>query len=85
MGWKLSLRRWIGRRALGALAVALAVGFASAPGFAAERDDIKAGSKVGAQIPYNLSTLDQDGQHQDFKSLAHKRGLLILFSRSFDW
>ncbi|MEK9645874.1 MAG: hypothetical protein VW547_10055 [Alphaproteobacteria bacterium] len=49
------------------------------------RDDIKAGPKVGAQIPHNLSTLGQDGQHQDFKSLVHKRGLLILFSRSVDW
>lgn len=85
MNWKSFLRRDTGRRAFGALALALAVGFASAPGYAAEPDEVKAGPKVGAKIPHDLSTLDQDGQHRDFKSLAHKRGLMILFSRSVDW
>ena len=48
-------------------------------------DEIRAGPQVGAKIPHDLSTVDQNGQHQDFKALARERGLLILFSRSVDW
>ena len=48
-------------------------------------DTLKAGPPVGAKIPHDLNTVDQNDQHQDFKSLAHSRGLVILFSRSLDW
>jgi hypothetical protein len=48
-------------------------------------DTLDQGPKVGATIPHSLSALDQHGQHQDFKSLARRRGLIILFSRSLDW
>lgn len=48
-------------------------------------DTLKAGPAVGTKIPHDLKTVDHRNQHQDFKSLAHKRGLVILFSRSLDW
>lgn len=48
-------------------------------------DTLKAGPAVGAKIPHDLKTVDHQNQHQDFKSLAHKKGLVILFSRSLDW
>lgn len=48
-------------------------------------DTLKAGPAVGAKIPHDLKTVDHQNQHQDFKSLAHSRGLVILFSRSLDW
>ena len=41
------------------------------------------GPKVGTVIPHMLKTVDH--QNQDFKSLARKRGLIILFSRSLSW
>jgi len=52
---------------------------------ASQYDTLKAGSAVGAKIPHDLKTVDHQNQHQDFKSLAHARGLVILFSRSLDW
>ena len=48
-------------------------------------DTLKQGPKVGTQIPHSLKALDQNSQHQDFKSLARKRGLIVLFSRSLSW
>ena len=52
---------------------------------ASDYDTMKAGPPVGAKIPDQLSTVDQNGQHQDFKALARKRGLVVLFTRSVDW
>ena len=51
----------------------------------AQYDTLKAGPPVGAKIPHNLKTVDQSNQHQDFKALAHSRGLVVLFTRSVDW
>ena len=51
----------------------------------AKYDTLKAGPPVGAKIPHDLKTVDHRNQHQDFKALAHKNGLVILFSRSLDW
>ena len=48
-------------------------------------DTLQVGPPVGAKIPHNLKTVDHNNQHQDFKSLAHSRGPVILFSRSLDW
>jgi hypothetical protein len=56
-----------------------------APATAGERDQLDRGPKVGAPIPHPLDARDQRDQHQDFKSLARRRGLIILFSRSLDW
>lgn len=52
---------------------------------ASQYDTLKAGPAVGARIPHDLKTVDHRNQHRDFKSLAHARGLVILFSRSLDW
>ena len=51
----------------------------------AQYDTLKAGPPVGAKIPHDLKTVDQNNQHQDFKALAHSRGLVVLFTRSVDW
>ncbi len=66
------------------LAVALTLAFEAdaAPPY---YDKLDLGPKIGEAIPHNLGATDQHGQHQDFKSLARRRGLIILFSRSLDW
>ncbi len=53
---------------------------------AAERyDTLEKGPRVGETIPHSLGLRDQDNQHQNFKSLTRRRGLILLFSRSLDW
>lgn len=76
------------RAVLIAAFVAAAAAVAAAPAASAagaQYDALTVGPKVGAKIPHDLSALDQDGQHRDFRTLARKRGLLILFTRSVDW
>mgnify|MGYP003658888733 CR=1 FL=1 len=77
-----------GLRVFIAIAVCLAA-FSAIPTHAApgssKYDTLKAGPAVGTQIPHDLKTVDHRNQHRDFKSLAHSRGLVILFSRSLDW
>ena len=63
-------------------ALAVPVGGAQAAGAI---DTLKQGPKVGSQIPHSLKVRDQNNQYQDFKSLARRRGLIVLFSRSLDW
>lgn len=63
----------------------LLIGGISAPVQASSYDTFKIGPAVGAKIPHDLKTADHTGQERDFKSLAHKRGLVILFTRSLDW
>ena len=58
---------------------------ASAVQAAGAGDTLKQGPKVGAKIPQTLKVRDQNNQYRDFKSLARKRGLIVLFSRSLDW
>ena len=48
-------------------------------------DTLKQGPKIGGQVPITLKVRDQNNQYRDFKSLARKRGLIVLFSRSLDW
>ena len=48
-------------------------------------DELQRGPKVGTAIPHSLKVPDQHGQERDFKALARKRGLVILFSRSLGW
>ena len=77
-----------GLRVLLGMAVCLAVlsaATAHAAPASAKYDTLKAGPAVGTKIPHDLKTVDHQNQHQDFKSLAHSRGLVILFSRSLDW
>ncbi|MGB0630189.1 MAG: hypothetical protein ACPGRZ_05800 [Alphaproteobacteria bacterium] len=65
------------------LCVAALPALAASP--SAKYDTLKAGPPIGAKIPHDLKTVDQNNQHQDFKALAHKRGLVVLFTRSVDW
>ena len=48
-------------------------------------DELDQGPKVGQPIPHTLKAPDQNDQYRDFKSLARKRGLIVLFSRSLGW
>ena len=48
-------------------------------------DELSNGPKVGTAVPQTLKVRDQNNQYLDFKSLAHRRGLIVLFSRSLDW
>lgn len=52
---------------------------------ASDFDRLDKGPKIGVTIPHSLRAVDQHDQYQDFKSLARRRGLIILFSRSLDW
>ena len=64
----------------------LALALAAPPAGAADRyDTLAKGPRVGETIPHSLGANDQNGQHQDFQSLARRRGLLVLFSRSLAW
>ncbi|MBK18850.1 MAG: hypothetical protein CMM52_08445 [Rhodospirillaceae bacterium] len=63
-------------------ALALSIGSA-APAYAV--DEISIGPKVGASLPHSLKVKDQNSQYRDFKALARKRGLIVMFSRSLDW
>ncbi len=64
------------------LAVAVPLAGAAAAG---RLDALDMGPKVGAAIPDSLAVRDQNGQVRNFKSLARRRGLILLFSRSLDW
>lgn len=67
-------------------ALALALALASPlPAAAGEHDRPDRGPEVGAPIPHSLRALDQEGRYRDFKALARRRGLIILFARSLDW
>ena len=49
------------------------------------RDALAQGPKVGAKIPHTLAAKDQFGKPQRFQTLKSRRGLILLFTRSFDW
>ena len=58
-----------------------------APGASAvdRHDTLAKGPRVGDKIPHSLAAADQNNKYQDFKSLARRRGLVLMFSRSLDW
>ena len=64
------------------LAVAVPLAGAAAAG---RLDRLDMGPKVGETIPHLLKARDQNDRYRDFKSLARRRGLILLFSRSLDW
>ena len=43
------------------------------------------GPKVGTSVGALIAAMDQTGAARDFRSLRGKKGLILLFSRSFDW
>ena len=48
-------------------------------------DVLDKGPVIGASLPHPLTVADQFNEVRDFASLKRKRGLILLFSRSFDW
>ena len=65
-----------------ALFAMLSVPEARAAGAVDERLD---GPPVGAQVAALVAAKDQTGAARDFGSLRGTKGLVLLFSRSFDW
>ena len=63
----------------------LAIALAAPQAAAADQFTLDKGPRVGRTIPHSLAVRDQNDQHRDFKSLARRRGLIVLFSRSLDW
>lgn len=57
------------------------------PKFPANAADPRAGigPGVGDRLPHPLNRPDQTGTVRDFQSLSGKSGLILMFSRSFDW
>ena len=54
-------------------------------GAASRHDTLDKGPRVGATIPHTPAVRDQDNKRRHIKSLARRRGLVLLFSRSLDW
>ena len=48
-------------------------------------DTLNKGPKVGTTIPHTLDARDQHSKTQSFESLKGQRGLILIFTRSFDW
>jgi len=48
-------------------------------------DVLDKGPAVGASLPHPLTVANHNNEVQDFAALKRKRGLILLFSRSFDW
>ena len=48
-------------------------------------DKLDRGPKVGETIPHRLNATSQRGQAVDFSSVAGRKGLILLFTRSLDW
>ena len=68
------------------VAVFLLFAVAAPPADAADgHDTLGKGPPVGDTIPHSLAVPDQNNQYRDFKSLARRRGLILMFSRSVDW
>jgi hypothetical protein len=64
----------------------LAIALAPPQAAASDRfDTLDKGPRVGRTIPHSLAVRDHNDQHRDFKSLARRRGLILMFSRSLDW
>jgi peroxiredoxin len=48
-------------------------------------DVLNKGVRVGEPLPHPLTVADQFNDVRDFASLKREKGLILLFSRSFDW
>ncbi len=73
-----------------AFAVALAAltigGLVGPPAQAADAvDRLDLGPEIGADVTALIVANDHMGVERDFRSLRGKRGLILIFSRSFDW
>ena len=65
--------------------VIIAASVISVTGPAQAMDTLDKGPKIGSTIPQILETSDQHSKVQSFKSLKGQRGLVLIFTRSFDW
>jgi len=82
----LSPFRFSPKHLIGAALIALALTLPQQSAFAAgDLDTLDKGPAVGNAIPHQLTALDQNNEMRDFASLTGKNGLIVLFSRSFDW
>ncbi len=68
------------------LAAVMTGGPAGVPPRAAEAvDQLRQGPRTGMAAAAILTARDQTGARRDFSSLRGTRGLIVMFSRSFDW
>jgi hypothetical protein len=67
--------------AAAALALLFALPAAAAPPY----DQLDIGPAIGASIPHQLTARDYTGTQRNFGNLRGKKGLILMFSRSFDW
>jgi len=68
-----------------ALTICVFLGSLNPAAAAGGLDKLEHGPKVGETIPHRLNATDQRGQTVDFSSVAGKKGLILLFTRSLDW
>lgn len=74
------------RNAVGTAFIALALIVPQHGAFAAsDLDTLDKGPAVGTSIPHQLTAADQNNEIRNFSSLTGKNGLIVLFSRSFEW
>ncbi|NNE83571.1 MAG: hypothetical protein HKN28_06340 [Alphaproteobacteria bacterium] len=74
------------RRRLGAALLALALVLPSRSALAAgDLDTLDKGPAIGDAIPQQVAAIDQNDETRSLTSLIGKNGLIVLFSRSFDW
>ena len=82
----LSASKFFFRHAVGTAFMALALILPQHGAFAAsDLDTLDKGPAVGTSIPHQLTAADQSNEIRNFSSLTGKNGLIVLFSRSFDW
>ncbi len=82
----LSSSKFLFRRLLGAAFVSLVLTVPLHGAFAAsDLDTLDKGPAVGTSIPHQLTAADQNNAIRSFSSLKGERGLIVLFSRSFEW
>lgn len=78
--------RFFIERRMGAVFVALALLLAPQSAWAVgDLDTLDKGPAVGDAIPQQIAAIDQNDETRSFTSLIGKNGLIVLFSRSFDW
>lgn len=82
----LSASKFSAKYLIGTALIALALTLPRPGAFAAgELDTLDNGPAVGTAIPHQLEAPDQRNEIRDFSSLTGKNGLIVLFSRSFEW
>lgn len=73
------------RRRLGAAAAALILLSALPATAAPPYDRLDVGPAIGTAIPHRLTLRDHTGTQRNFRTLKGRTGLILMFSRSFDW